>query len=304
MKRITFIIHGKLKKAGSLISGIQKAFSDGFEMTFQFTNEAGHARELAFAAVTNGVTHIISVGGDGSLNEVVNGVMDAGKVTMTDTIRVGVLTYGTGNDFAKTVKAGKDLERLKYLINQDNYRNIDLGFVEFNDTRGQRATQYFINITDVGMGGVVVEKIANSSKFLGANLTYQKAIISTLLTYKNQSLKIKIDDHYFEAKVMNLIIANGKYFGSGLGIAPDADPSDGKLSVVVLGDFSIIDYLKNLGQVGKCEKILHPELKYMHAHHVFVEHVDKPQPIDMDGEFIGYSPMKISIVPGCIKFIC
>ena len=103
---------------------------------------------------------------------------------------------------------------------------------------------------------------------------------------------------------MNLVIANGKYFGSGLGIAPDADPADGQFSVVLIGEISMLDYLKNLGQVRKCEKIIHPELKYLSAKEISIEHVGEPLPIDMDGEFIGYSPMKISMVHNALKFIC
>ena len=199
MKKIAFILHGKIKHRHSLISRIENVFSGSFELSFSTTTYPKHSEELALTAVINGATHIICVGGDGSLNEVVNGVMSAkrnsaGTGVSYDSLRVGLLPSGTGNDFSKTMKVVNDIGRLRQLIEDDSCRSIDLGLAEFIDPKGQKASQYFINITDVGMGGVVVEKIAKSSKFLGANLTYQKSIIGTLLTYKNRPVKAVIDD--------------------------------------------------------------------------------------------------------------
>lgn len=139
---------------------------------------------------------------------------------------------------------------------------------------------------------------------MGATLTYQRAILTTLLTYKNQPVRAKADGFTYEGSIMNFIVANGKYFGSGLGIAPDAVADDGEFSVVILGEISLTDYIKNLGSVQKCRKISHPGLHYKSAKEVFIDSPAGPLAIDMDGEFIGYSPMKVSITPAAVRFLC
>ena len=99
-------------------------------------------------------------------------------------------------------------------------------------------------------------------------------------------------------------MANGKYFGAGLGVAPDAKPDDGILEVVLASEISLWDYIKNLGNIRKCEKVLHPKMKYFSAKEIVIETPERKLPIDMDGEFIGYSPMKVTVVPQALKFIC
>lgn len=306
MRHIAFIFHGKIKNREPLIADLETTFGASAILKTYVTERTGHSAELATLAVKEGCTHLICVGGDGSLNEVANGLMKA-KISCSEevwkSIRLGVLPLGTGNDFVKTVHAPTDVAGLKQVIENDTYETIDLGFVEYQSKEGEKQSRYFINITDVGMGGVVAEKLSYYSKWMGAALTYQRAILSTLLSYKHQPLKAVADSFTYEGSVMNFIVANGKYFGSGLGIAPDANPSDGKFSVVILGEISLLDYIKNLGEVKKCRKIIHPDLQYKSAKEVLVESSAAPLPIDMDGEFIGYSPMKVSVVPSAIRFL-
>lgn len=308
MANIAFIFHGKIKNRKNIFSSIHKHFNSRHKFKLVFTERAGHSVLLAQKAVVEGFTHIICVGGDGSLNEVVNGIMKV-KANVSNNrwsdIRLGVLPMGTGNDFAKSLNVSKDIEDLKRTIESDSFKVIDLGFAEYHNTSGEKQHRYFINITDVGMGGMVAERLSRYAKWMGTTLTYQRAILSTLLTYKNQSVKATSDTFVYEGKVMNFIIANGKYFGSGLGIAPDAMTDDGEFSVVIFGEISLLDYIKNLREVQKCKKISLPGLQYKSAREVYIESPSPGSlPIDMDGEFIGYAPVKLSIVPAVIKFLC
>lgn len=308
MANIAFIFHGKIKNRRNISSSIEKNFSSEHNLISLFTERVGHSALLAEQAVAEGFTHIICVGGDGSLNEIVNGIIKA-KANLSNnrwsSVRLGVLPMGTGNDFAKSLNVSKDIEGLKQMIVLDSFKVIDLGFAEYHDTSGEKQNRYFINITDIGMGGMVAERLSGYGKWMGTTLTYQRAILSTLLTYKNQSLKATSDTFVYEGKVMNFIIANGKYFGSGLGIAPDAETDDGKFSVVIFGEISLLDYIKNLRNVQKCKKISLPGLQYKSAREVYIESPSPSSlPIDMDGEFIGYAPVKLSIVPAVIKFLC
>jgi diacylglycerol kinase family enzyme len=115
-------------------------------------------------------------------------------------------------------------------------------------------------------------------------------------------MKIRTDDSLYEGKILSYIIANGKYFGGGLGIAPDAKPDDGFLEIVLATEISLWDYLKNLSKIRACKKVEHPQMNYLRAKEIFVE--TENQPIDMDGEFVGYTPMKISVVLSAVQMLC
>lgn len=255
--------------------------------------------ELTENAARQGASFIICCGGDGSLNESVNGLMKASR----NDVKLGILPFGTGNDFVKTARPPTDLRGLKHLIDQNLSHWIDLGFAEFHSLDGKPASRYFINISDVGIGGVVAEKLSRSKKRLGSFLTYQCGIVSSLATYKKQQVQVIADSFHYRGKVMNLIVANGRWFGSGLGVAPDAELSDGLLDVVVLGNLGLPDYIKYQPAVRRCEKISNAEVRYYRAKEISIGSSVEELPVDMDGEFIGYSPIKIRVVPKALQFL-
>jgi diacylglycerol kinase (ATP) len=244
------------------------------------------------------------VGGDGTLNEVINGVMNVSTavVNLETQIHVAVLPKGTGNDFARTMNMPDDLLVLKHCIDKDIFKMVDLGLAYYTDTNKGPVSRYFINITDVGMGGIIAEKTTRYSKWMGAYLTFQRAIISTLISYKKQVMYITADKKKMVGEMLNVVVANGKYFGSGLGIAPEASAHDGRFSIVTIGDISLFHYLILLGQLKNCQVLPHPEVKYMQAEQVMLDAPSHALPIDMDGEFVGYTPLKICIVPKALKF--
>ncbi|MCX6199398.1 MAG: diacylglycerol kinase family lipid kinase [Bacteroidetes bacterium] len=298
MGHIAFIIHGKLHGNNQLVSKINSVFSSDYELSFSYTEYCGHGMELAKNSADSNADYIIAVTGDGTFNEVINGVM----LSQNKKVKLGLLPHGTGNDFARMLGLSNDIMALKKMIETDSFKKIDVGFVNFKNLKGENDSRYFINITDLGMGGFIAKKLSGSSKWLGATLTFQWAIVSTFLTYKHQVMKIRTDDFLYEGKILSYIIANGKYFGAGLGIAPDAKPDDGFFEIVMASEISLWDYLKNLNKIRACTKVEHPKMNYLRAKEIFIETQD--QPIDMDGEFIGYSPMKISIVPHAIQMLC
>ncbi len=307
-KKIAFIVHGKIKKHQQIISQIKEVFSARYDLSFHISQYSRHAIQLSSSAIQDGASFIIAVGGDGTLNEVANGVMNAKNNGFIDdlqlnNVKIGVLPRGTGNDFCKTIRVSYDLQALKKLIENDSYKPVDLGLATFQGTNGNTAKHYFINITDIGLGGIIARKLSGSSKLLGAVITYQAIIISSLISYRHKKIKVKADSFDYEGKVMSFIAANGKYFGAGLGIAPNALPDDGLFSAVIIGKISIWDYLMNLGRIRKCLKVEHPEVKYFDAREIHIESLTEPLPIDMDGEFVGYSPLKINIVPKVLTFI-
>jgi len=306
MKNLAFIIHGKINKPATIAAQIKDVF--GNDCNILFTEYAGHASTLVSTALEKGAGTVICVGGDGSLNEVANGVMAAknnGLITQSqaERLRVGILPKGTGNDFARTVKVPYDLPLLKNLIEKDSYKQIDLGLVNCLSPEGKETARYFINISDCGIGGAISKKLESSSKFLGPALTYQMSIITTFFQYRNKYIKVQADSFNFEGKVLNFIVANGKYFGGGMGIAPDAQADDGKFSVVIIGEISLWDYFKNLGNIKRCVRINHPGIQYLSVQKINVTGLNEPVLAEMDGEFIGSTPIQFQLIAKALNFL-
>lgn len=307
MNSIAFIINGKYQ----IKRWVQKTIAEQFDSFHRFklfySKEAKASVRLTEEAINQGFQYIIAVGGDGTLNEVANGIMNSRNSissTLWNTLRMGVIPMGTGNDFIRTIGAPKEVRALKKLIEQEKFRSLDLGLIRFINPDGEAEERYFINTADVGMGGVAVKKINGYSKWIGSNLTYQRGIISTFFSYRKKKVSVKGSDFQYQGNIMDVVFANGKYFGSGLGIAPDANPSDGKLEVVILGEVSILDYLKKLPLLKKCFKIDHPQVFYYSDDNIKLEGIGEQLPLGMDGEFVGYTPFEVTIIRNAIRFLC
>jgi diacylglycerol kinase (ATP) len=251
------------------------------------TNQIGHAASIASEFIVEGYTHLIAVGGDGTLNEVVNGIMNNYKEDLV----LGVLPYGTANDFVKSTDLPLNLVDLFEAISKEKVRKIDIGLIDcISDKR------YFINIADIGIGAEVVKRVNKSKKRLGSYLTFFKAIIETFMVYKNQDVICKTTEWQYAGKINSLVMANGKYFGSGLCIAPDAQLDNGQFSIVISGDITLKDYLKNVSKIKKGDLVNHPLVEYKSAYKLELSSTE-PCGIEADGEFVGYTPAIIQVIP-------
>jgi len=304
-KLIVFIIHGKINRKKRLEEQLLSAFPrKSYQIKLLWTQFKGHAISLASKSVDDGFNHIISVGGDGTLNEAINGVLSNSRIDFEQSqneLRVGILPYGAGNDFARGVGITKSLVALEQAIKMDLWTATDIGKMEFNGIQGQRETRYFINIADIGIGGVIAQKLSRMSKWAGATITYQLVILSTLWSYKHQNVIIRSKEYSYDGAIMGVIMANGRYFGSGLGIAPGAKINDGVLNLVHIGPISVLDYLLQIPKLKKCALIQHPQLSYHTLKELKIEHQESPLPIDMDGEFVGFTPLHLKVIPRAIK---
>jgi diacylglycerol kinase (ATP) len=314
--KLAFLINGTARKLEQLTKLIEDTFKV-YQPKLFISERPGHIIQLAATAVSRGYDHIIICGGDGTLNEGINGIIGSFKTGLGDTtdaydwekiskIKVGIFPSGSGNDFSKTVLVTKEIAYLKNLIEKNRSQLIDIGWVSYFKTDQEPANRFFINITDVGMGGETVLKLQNSKiPMLGPDINYFWAITSTLATYEKVQIRAVGDDFNWEGKAINFVIANGKFFGNGLGVAPDASVTDGKFDIVIIGDVTMLDYFKNLGTVKKCRKVIHPEVHYYQLERVTIESMETRKiSIDMDGEFIGYAPMTLINLQQKINFIC
>lgn len=297
MTQVTVIIHGRIAQQQQLQAEFEHQF--GYVVQWRSTKYAGHATELAAQAAAEGCTHLIAIGGDGTIHEVANGLLRSKHPE----VAIGILPRGSGNDFVRTLKSPNTILELVAAIKNNQYQYIDVGQCSFVDINGLPNQRYLINIADIGIGGIIAEKMSRSNRWAGAFLTYQYHIISSLLRYKKQRIDIKADTFDLQTPIMSAVIANGKYFGKALGIAPDATPNSGHFQAIVLGNISLLDYIRHLTDLRACRRITHPEVSYHNTKDITLSHINKPLPIDIDGEFVGYTPLRIQVLPQALRFL-
>lgn len=295
--KISFIVKGLIKNKNLLLTEVKNHFPQAEILE---TKHPFHAVELAKYSAENNFTHVVAVGGDGTISEVVNGLASTRNQNLPV---LGLLSHGTANDFSKTAKLDGSMAQLKSLIEKKSTKRIDIGHIQFTGKDMKPAERYFLNIGDIGIGGQIVENINKSKKTFGPDMTFFLETFKAMFSYKRTKVKCVAEGFQWEGKTLSMIVANGKYFGSGLCIAPDASLSDGKLNVVILGDVTVIDYLRNLAKVKRGEKIIDKEVFYREAGEVSIHPIESQCPIDLDGEFIGYAPATFRCIPGRIDFL-
>jgi len=301
MKNIAIIANRKHKRAVRLKDYLARILPDNYNVYDKLTDRQGHATQLAFEAVNENADMIIAAGGDGTMNEVINGIMQANEVQREKVI-IGLFPQGTGNDFARTAEVPKSMKELSKLILDEHYRKIDVGFGEFVSGDGSKQSRYFDNIAEIGVGAKAVEIVNKSRKTLGSNLTFFIGVIRAFLGYKQQSVRIKAADFQWVGKIVAVCAANGRYFGSGLGIAPGAQLDDGNLSLVIVGNIRILHFLRYLPSLRKLKIIKHPEVHYLKVDSVEM-HTNESYPVEMDGENVGYTPFVVKIIPSAVKLL-
>jgi diacylglycerol kinase (ATP) len=301
LRTIAIIANRKRKKAIRLKKKLIALLPDNYKVYDKLTNRIGHATELALEAVNENADFIISAGGDGTLNEVVNGLMQANP-ELREKVILGLFPQGTGNDFARTAEVPDTVNKLAESILNEKFAKIDIGKAEFTTTNGEKQTRYFDNIVEIGVGAKTVEIVNKSKKRLGGTLTFFLGVLKAFIGYKRQSVRIKATDFQWAGKIVAVCAANGCYFGSGLGIAPGARLDDGKLSLVIVGNIRIIHFLRYLPSLRKLKYIKHPEVHYLEIDSCEII-TEKNYPVEMDGENVGFSPFTAQILPSALKFL-
>ena len=246
----------------------------------------GHLAEIARAAPPG--TLLVVVGGDGTLNEVVNGVGATGT-------EIAVLPAGTGQDFGRThgIPAGFD-EAVRTVLDGEQ-RTIDLGRV--TSTGGER---WFANVGSVGMSGAVAARANGMSKALGGRTTFFYALVREFLGWRNTEVTVTLDDSERRGPMHDVILANGRWHGGGMKLAPDASWDDGLFDVVLIGDVNKIDFLTTAPKLYSGRHLSHPKIEVLRSRTVMIV-AAVPLPVEVEGEPAGTTPARIEIVPGALR---
>lgn len=297
---IVFVINNKNNRLAKVLPRLRNCCGERNLGNVQFiiTQRKKHAIELARHATEKGCDYMVAVGGDGTLNEVINGVLQS-NIPTNEYPTIGLLPFGSANDFARTAGISNSIEELIASIQSNTSKNIDLGRIIIQQTR---ETRYFINIAGVGLGAEVAQNLEQSSSVLGPGFNYFKHIIKGFLSYAKKEVSCTSSTWQWKGKLLQMTVANGRYFGNAICIAPDARITDGLFQVSIFGDLSIWDYLKNYGNLIKGVKINLPQVCYHNAREVLIQSNDSCS-IEADGEYVGLAPAVIEVMPKAISFL-
>ena len=253
----------------------------------------GHLIELAREAVDDGATLVVAVGGDGTLNEVVNGI--AGRE-----VDLATIPLGTGMDFGRTYGIPKRFDDAVRVALDGHVRTIDAGRVAFRTWAGERAERYFANVSSVGMSGAVAQRANGMSKALGGKVTFFYALTRVFLEWKNTDVTVRVDGGERRGRMHAVIVTNGAWHGGGMKLAPDAAPDDGLFDVVLIGDVSKVDFLTTAPKIYKGRHVHHPKVEVLRSAHVEVD-ATVTLPIELEGEQVGTTPATFEVVPGALR---
>jgi YegS/Rv2252/BmrU family lipid kinase len=267
----------------------------GLSFDYQYTEGAGHASELARLAASDGYRFLVAVGGDGTINEVANGLLDSANAGDTT---LGIVSTGTGNDFIKSMGIPPDYINACKQVVGTHRSLIDVGLVEYRQN-GQKVSRYFINSAGVGFDAEVADGAKHVPAFLGNTVPFVMSLLKTLPTYRNKDVRLNIDGRQETRRVLSVVVSNGAYFGGGMRIAPEAELGDRHLDVITIGDVGKIELLQVFPRVYKGTHITHPKVRMEKAERITIE-CDRRILLQADGELLGEGPVTFQILPAAL----
>ena len=281
---------------GKCLPQVERLLTErGLEYEVVRTEGSGHATILTREALERGRQLVVAVGGDGTIHEVVNGMVEDDKAINAEA-RLGVVAAGTGSDFIKTF--GIPSSPSHAVVHLDGHESfpIDIGKITFHED-GKEVIRYFANVAEAGLGARVVERAARLPRVLGPTVYFVSFWLS-IARHKPADVKIDLMTRTYEGPMNNMVIANGQFFGGGMKIAPKAAPTDGVL------DFQIEHAGKReaiavMPKVYKGEHVPHPKILEAKRVEASIES-DPPLLIEADGEVLGFTPARFELLRDAI----
>jgi diacylglycerol kinase (ATP) len=280
--------------------------------TMLFTEGPGDGRSRALNAAKAGTQLIIACGGDGTISEVANGIIES-----QEEVELGILPGGTGSDFRRSIGVSTNIAAAARVLRKGRTRVFDAGRVSFVNDLGERETRYFINVASFGMSTEVLNRAASGEarkwipafapRKLGSKLSYAAATVQTTLASSATEVHVQFDEQTERRfRIAEFAVANGRYYGGGMKIAPDAKPDDGFFDVVTIADASAFRILTNaprlyLGAHLRMDEVTHALAKQVVARPVKKDEVVR---VELDGEVLGRLPATFQITPRALRVRC
>ncbi len=280
-----------------------------------FTERREHAIQIARDVVTTtgGFKNVISIGGDGTFHEVINGLMDDKGQAVKADINAGIICSGTGSDFIKTVGIPRDPVGALDIVLQQKPKKLDILKGTFSSMDGGQSSRYSINIADAGFGGDVVDFVNRSTKIFGGKFSFTRGALNTIMSKKPMRARIELDGtEPREVDLVAIFFGNCIFNGGGLRVAMDADPADGMMDVTMLEAMKkmaivsiLLNFYKDRETVDAHFKKYNKTMYYGRHKKASVIPAGPGRDIllDFDGEMVGKAPLDIEVIPSVINVL-
>jgi len=269
----------------------------GLAFEAELTQYRGHATEIARQALQEGFCYFISVGGDGTVNEVVNGLVVDGRVNPQ--VVLSIIPGGTGSDFIRVLGISRDPTQAVQTALGHSTRRVDIGEIRCT-LDGKPITRYFVNVAGLGFDSEVSVRVNRMSKRVSGTLPYLTSLALTLFVYQNKDVELTYDGQTMRGRYNSVIVCNGQYFGGGMWIGPKAAADDGVFDIVILKDLNKLEFLANVPRVYKGTHLSHPKVATFQAKEAHVEARQRMY-IQAEGELVGEAPATVRILPGALN---
>jgi len=269
-----------------------EAASLGLQGDTRFSERPGHLTELAREAAPD-ADLLVAVGGDGTVNEVVNGIAGLD-------VELALIPRGTGGDFVRTFGIPRKLDRAVEVALRGRTRAIDLGRGRYRSWAGEDEESYFANIASAGMSGAIAKRTNETSKALGGKVSYAWATVAVFSRWRSDEVRVRVDGTEQAGRMHDVIVANGRYLGGGMKMVPEAEPDDGLLDVLLIGDLTKRDLLLTMPKTYRGKHLPHPKATLLRGTTVEID-APEPLPVELDGEQPGTTPVRFEIVPRALR---
>jgi diacylglycerol kinase (ATP) len=278
----------------------------GLPFTEQQTAEAGDATRITRDAIKAGCLRVIAVGGDGTLNEVLNGYLDEHGVAMNPQVAIGLVPSGTGSDFRRSVGLLNSAQAIAAVL-ASRSRLIDAMRVEYTTPEGSKLIRHSLNLVSFGLGGEVTGYVnswrASLPGWVGGRLRFVAAAVLGLRDFKNKKVNVSLDEQAPLSLRSNLIvIGNGRFAGGGMMLAPLAELDDGAVDVILTHSPTRLDIIRELPRIYGGGLLKNAKVSLHKAQNVLVESAERLA-IDIDGESLGLAPARVRVLPLAVRFI-
>jgi YegS/Rv2252/BmrU family lipid kinase len=272
----------------------------GPDYSLLVTTRPGEATETARSAALRGAGLVVAVGGDGTVQEVVDGLIGAG-LPPDRRPHLGIVNAGTGHGFAQSLGLPADLEAQCAGIALGTSRRIDIGRAFYKDAGGRPVERCFVNECQAGIGGQVVQRVQAGHKKLGGFLAFGLATLTTALSYPNRAIRFSIDDGpEEEGSFVGIVAANGCVMAGGMRLAPRATVDDGRLDILFMHGQDLPERLLNFPKIYSGTHLGSPKFSCLRGTSLSLAS-DETVSFEADGELFGHLPCRIEVLPSALE---